>query len=433
MPGKKLWTWGAGPSGRIWEDILTEGGGPYFEPQAGAFSDNQPDFHWMGRTRCGGRTTSGTRCATRAASKGDRGLRGQRRPEGGKAFAGVYATACPRRRAGHARGHARRTPARRADGARRTRPSVHGRGRRRRPASPSTTSGSRVYDGGGQVAVELVPARGRGPRSARAAGEAAGTAGRADRRTSSTPQASGSTASAAGRRRSRTTTRRCGATRTTRARTASSAASRSTRRAGRTRSRIFDRVLARDADNGRAHFGRGVALAALGRDGRGRARRSRRRASRDHVAAAERALARIALAARRLRARARPPRRRRSRPTRRSPTSPRCAPRPYRLLGEHEAALARGASARSSSTRCTSWAAARRRWRSRRCGRPADDGRHVWRGYMRDSVQNQLELASAYIESACSGTPRRCWPTPPTRAPRRPRAARPSRPSGRAR
>ncbi|MBM3744289.1 MAG: DUF5107 domain-containing protein [Acidobacteria bacterium] len=47
MPGKKLWTWGSGPSGRIWEDILTEGGGPYFEPQAGAFSDNQPDHHWL--------------------------------------------------------------------------------------------------------------------------------------------------------------------------------------------------------------------------------------------------------------------------------------------------------------------------------------------------------------------------------------------------
>jgi tetratricopeptide (TPR) repeat protein len=47
VPGKKLWTWGSGPSGRIWEDILTEGGGPYFEPQAGAWSDNQPDYHWM--------------------------------------------------------------------------------------------------------------------------------------------------------------------------------------------------------------------------------------------------------------------------------------------------------------------------------------------------------------------------------------------------
>ncbi len=47
MPGKKLWTWGSGPSGRVWEQILSEGGGPYFEPQAGAWSDNQPDYHWL--------------------------------------------------------------------------------------------------------------------------------------------------------------------------------------------------------------------------------------------------------------------------------------------------------------------------------------------------------------------------------------------------
>ena len=47
MPGKKLFTWGSGPSGRIWENILSEGGGPYLEPQAGAWSDNQPDYHWI--------------------------------------------------------------------------------------------------------------------------------------------------------------------------------------------------------------------------------------------------------------------------------------------------------------------------------------------------------------------------------------------------
>ncbi len=47
MPGKKLWSWGSGPSGRIWEEILSDGGGPYFEPQAGAWSVNQPDYHWM--------------------------------------------------------------------------------------------------------------------------------------------------------------------------------------------------------------------------------------------------------------------------------------------------------------------------------------------------------------------------------------------------
>ncbi|MFC1481382.1 DUF5107 domain-containing protein [Candidatus Neomarinimicrobiota bacterium] len=45
--GKKLWSWGTSPFGRIWEPILTEGQGPYFEPQAGAFADNQPDNHWL--------------------------------------------------------------------------------------------------------------------------------------------------------------------------------------------------------------------------------------------------------------------------------------------------------------------------------------------------------------------------------------------------
>lgn len=45
--GKKFWTWGTSPSGRIWEPILTEDQGPYLEPQAGAYSDNQPDYHWI--------------------------------------------------------------------------------------------------------------------------------------------------------------------------------------------------------------------------------------------------------------------------------------------------------------------------------------------------------------------------------------------------
>lgn len=47
MIGKKFWTWGTSPSGRIWDWILSDGGGPYAEPQAGSYSDNQPDFHWM--------------------------------------------------------------------------------------------------------------------------------------------------------------------------------------------------------------------------------------------------------------------------------------------------------------------------------------------------------------------------------------------------
>jgi len=47
VPGKKVWTWGSSPFGRIWEKILSDGQGPYFEPQLGAYSDNQPDYHWM--------------------------------------------------------------------------------------------------------------------------------------------------------------------------------------------------------------------------------------------------------------------------------------------------------------------------------------------------------------------------------------------------
>jgi tetratricopeptide (TPR) repeat protein len=45
--GKKLWTWGAQEAGRIWEKILTDGDIAYYEPQAGAYSDNQPDYHWI--------------------------------------------------------------------------------------------------------------------------------------------------------------------------------------------------------------------------------------------------------------------------------------------------------------------------------------------------------------------------------------------------
>ena len=45
--GKKFWTWGTSPFGRMWDWILSDGGGPYAEPQAGGYTDNQPDFHWM--------------------------------------------------------------------------------------------------------------------------------------------------------------------------------------------------------------------------------------------------------------------------------------------------------------------------------------------------------------------------------------------------
>lgn len=47
VPGKKLWTWGAGDFGQTWDRQLTDEDGPYLELMCGAYSDNQPDFSWL--------------------------------------------------------------------------------------------------------------------------------------------------------------------------------------------------------------------------------------------------------------------------------------------------------------------------------------------------------------------------------------------------
>ncbi len=46
VPGKKLWTWGTGAEGALWERLLTDSDGPYAELMFGAWSDNQPDYSW---------------------------------------------------------------------------------------------------------------------------------------------------------------------------------------------------------------------------------------------------------------------------------------------------------------------------------------------------------------------------------------------------
>lgn len=46
-PGKKFFAWGTGPSGRMWDTLLSDTDGPYLELMAGAWSDNQPDYSWM--------------------------------------------------------------------------------------------------------------------------------------------------------------------------------------------------------------------------------------------------------------------------------------------------------------------------------------------------------------------------------------------------
>jgi tetratricopeptide (TPR) repeat protein len=47
VPGKKFWTWGNGPSGRVWDTTLSDEDGPYIELMVGAYSDNQPDYSWL--------------------------------------------------------------------------------------------------------------------------------------------------------------------------------------------------------------------------------------------------------------------------------------------------------------------------------------------------------------------------------------------------
>jgi tetratricopeptide (TPR) repeat protein len=47
VPGKKFWEWGAGPAGRIWDQILSDTDGPYIELMGGGYTDNQPDYSWI--------------------------------------------------------------------------------------------------------------------------------------------------------------------------------------------------------------------------------------------------------------------------------------------------------------------------------------------------------------------------------------------------
>jgi len=47
VPGKKLFEFGCGEDGKMWDKILTDEDGPYLELMAGAYSDNQPDYSWI--------------------------------------------------------------------------------------------------------------------------------------------------------------------------------------------------------------------------------------------------------------------------------------------------------------------------------------------------------------------------------------------------
>jgi hypothetical protein len=46
VPGKKTWTWGTAPSGRIWDTLLSDQDGPYAEIQSGRF-ETQLDYEFL--------------------------------------------------------------------------------------------------------------------------------------------------------------------------------------------------------------------------------------------------------------------------------------------------------------------------------------------------------------------------------------------------
>lgn len=46
--GKKFFLWGNNPSGRMWNKMLSDNDGDYLELMVGAYSDNQPDYSWIG-------------------------------------------------------------------------------------------------------------------------------------------------------------------------------------------------------------------------------------------------------------------------------------------------------------------------------------------------------------------------------------------------
>ena len=395
MPGKKLWTWGAGPSGRIWEDILTEGGGPYFEPQAGAFSDNQPDYHWMapGQVRRAHDVWYPVR-GIRGFKKATEDFALNVELKGEKAFAGVYATSA-------------------RDGVRVTLEDVRS-GERLvdqmvlvAPDRPFTAEVDtalaleledlrlRVYDGGGKLAAELVPARPREvelPKPAKPLAPPAElkpdelyAAGEWLERFRRPSEAQAYFAEALRRDPGDARVQaELGGKALDETRWADAIAH-------------FDKVLARDGENGRAHFGRGVALTALGRAGEAEEAFGRAVLAADQAAAAERALSRIAF----------------GRGAAREALAhleaaeagnggladlPALRAAAYRLLGQPEASLRAAERAleldpmhfMGGREKTLALAALRR---------PTEEWQAVWHGYMRDAVQNELELAAAYVEA----------------------------------
>ncbi|MDR1369746.1 MAG: DUF5107 domain-containing protein [Dysgonamonadaceae bacterium] len=48
VTGKKFFLWGNNPGGEMWNTMLSDNDGHYLELMVGAYSDNQPDYSWIG-------------------------------------------------------------------------------------------------------------------------------------------------------------------------------------------------------------------------------------------------------------------------------------------------------------------------------------------------------------------------------------------------
>lgn len=48
VAGKKFFLWGNNPSAKVWDSVLTDDDGSYLELMVGGWSDNQPDYSWIG-------------------------------------------------------------------------------------------------------------------------------------------------------------------------------------------------------------------------------------------------------------------------------------------------------------------------------------------------------------------------------------------------
>ncbi len=117
-----------------------EGGGAYFEPQAGVWSDNQPDYHWMWPHEV--KTAHDYWYPvrdTRGYHNANEDFAVNTELQNGKAFVAVYSTAVAKYQKIVLKNATVRSRAGGEDGHHRARQAVHRGGARRRPTCPSTT------------------------------------------------------------------------------------------------------------------------------------------------------------------------------------------------------------------------------------------------------------------------------------------------------